>query len=61
MPTHIFGQMPFEQLFAEPYATMPVGNGPFKTSQYVDGQYMEMVVNEAFYAGRPYLDNFVVR
>lgn len=61
MPSHIFGQMPFEQLFAEPYATMPVGNGPFKASQYVDGQYMEMVANEDFYAGRPYLDKFVVR
>ena len=43
------------------YATMPVGNGPFKASQYVDGQYMEMVANEDFYAGRPYLDKFVVR
>ena len=61
MPMHIFGQMPFEQLFAEPYATMPVGNGPFKASQYVDGQYMEMVANEDFYAGRPYLDKFIVR
>ena len=53
MPQHIFGEMPFDQIFAEPYATMPVGNGPFKAVKYVDGQYMEMAANEDFYLGRP--------
>jgi ABC-type transport system substrate-binding protein len=48
MPVHIFGEMPFDQLFAEPYATKPVGNGPFKALNYVDGQYMEMEANEDF-------------
>lgn len=61
MPVHIFGQMPFEQLFDEPYATMPVGNGPFKAVKYVDGQYMEFAPNEDFYLGRPYVEKFVVR
>ena len=61
MPSHIFRDMPFEQLFAEPYATKPVGNGPFKALTYVDGQYMEMEANPDFYAGRPYLDKFIVR
>jgi peptide/nickel transport system substrate-binding protein len=61
MPVHIFGEMPFDQLFAEPYATKPVGNGPFKALNYVDGQYMEMEANEDFYLGRPLLDKFIVR
>ncbi|MGH2559279.1 MAG: ABC transporter substrate-binding protein, partial [Thermomicrobiales bacterium] len=61
MPKHIFGEMPFEELFAEPYATMPVGNGPFKAVQYVDGQYMEMAANEDFYLGRPNVDKYIVR
>ena len=61
MPKHIFGEMPFEQLFDEPYATMPVGNGPFKAVQYVDGQYMEMAANEDFYLGRPLVDTYIVR
>jgi peptide/nickel transport system substrate-binding protein len=61
MPKHIFGEMPFEQLFDEPYATMPVGNGPFKASNFVDGQYMELVANEDFYLGRPLLDKYIVR
>ena len=61
MPKHIFGDMPFEQLFDEPYATMPVGNGPFKAVNYVPEQYMEMEANEDFYLGRPYLDKYIVR
>jgi len=61
MPVHIFGDTPFDQLFDEPYATMPIGNGPFKAVSYVEEQYMEMEANEDFYAGRPYLDKFIVR
>lgn len=61
MPKHIFGEMPFEQLFDEPYATMPVGNGPFKAVRYVDGQYMEFAANEDFYLGRPNVDTYIVR
>jgi peptide/nickel transport system substrate-binding protein len=61
MPKHIFGEMPFEQLFNEPYATMPVGNGPFKAVSYVDGQYMEFAANEDFYLGRPHVDKYIVR
>lgn len=61
MPKHIFGAMPLEKIFDEPYATMPVGNGPFKAVKYVDGQYMEMDANPDFYLGRPNVDKFIVR
>ncbi len=61
MPKHIFGDKPFEELFAEPYATMPIGNGPFKAANFVDGQYMEMDANPDFYLGKPLLDKFIVR
>jgi peptide/nickel transport system substrate-binding protein len=40
---------------------MPIGNGPFKATKYVDGQYMEMEANADFYLGRPNVDKFVVR
>jgi peptide/nickel transport system substrate-binding protein len=61
MPRHIFAEMPLDQLYAEPYATMPVGNGPFKAVKFVDGQYMEFAANEDFYLGRPHVDSYVVR
>ncbi len=61
MPKHILGELPLEAIFAEPYATMPIGNGPFKAVQYVEGQYMELAANEDFYLGRPYVDRLIVR
>lgn len=61
MPKHIFGEMPLANLFDEPYATMPIGNGPFKAAKFVDGQYMEFDANPDFYAGKPHLDKFIVR
>jgi peptide/nickel transport system substrate-binding protein len=53
--------MPFEEIWAEPYALNPVGNGPFKWSNYVEGQYAELVANEDFFLGRPLLDKIIVR
>jgi peptide/nickel transport system substrate-binding protein len=61
MPAHIFGAMPFDQLFAEPYATAPIGNGPFKATRFIDGQYIELEANPDFYLGRPLLDKYIVR
>lgn len=61
MPVHIYGEMPFDQLFRGEHATLPVGNGPFKPVNYVDGQYMEFEAFEDFYLGRPLLDKFIVR
>lgn len=60
-PVHIFGETPFEELFNEPYATVPIGNGPFKVTNFVDGQYIEMEAFEDFYLGRPLLDKYIIR
>jgi peptide/nickel transport system substrate-binding protein len=60
-PKHLYGDMPFEELWSPPHSLAPVGNGPFKLSNYVDGQYAEMVANEDFFLGRPLLDKLVIR
>jgi peptide/nickel transport system substrate-binding protein len=61
MPVHLLANLPLEQVFGEPYATMPVGNGPYKAVKFVDGQYMELEANDDFYLGRPHVDNWIVR
>jgi peptide/nickel transport system substrate-binding protein len=61
MPKHILGAMPLDKIFDEPYATKPIGNGPFKAVRFVDGQYMEMEANSDFYLGRPNVDKYIVR
>jgi peptide/nickel transport system substrate-binding protein len=60
-PVHIFGQTPFEELWTGPEMTMPIGNGPFKVTNFVEGQYIEMTANEDFYLGRPLLDKYIIR
>jgi peptide/nickel transport system substrate-binding protein len=62
IPQHIYGAIPLDKIFDDPELnTMPVGNGPFKVSNFVDGQYIEMVANDDFYLGRPILDTYVIR
>jgi len=61
MPTHLLASIPLEQIYGEPYATMPIGNGPFKAVKFVDGQYMELAANDDFYLGRPHIDSLIAR
>jgi peptide/nickel transport system substrate-binding protein len=39
----------------------PIGNGPFKMRNAVPGQYFELVANEDYFKGRPYLDGITFR
>src|SRR5690606_28301362 len=39
----------------------PIGNGPFKMQTAVPGQYFELVANEDYFKGRPYLDGITFR
>ena len=39
----------------------PIGNGPFKMQQAVPGQFFELVANEDYFKGRPYLDGITFR
>lgn len=61
MPAHILASLPLDQVYAEPNATTPVGNGPFKAVQFVDGQYLELAANDDFYLGRPPIDSLIFR
>ena len=38
-----------------------IGTGPFQVNSSLDGQEVEMVANEAYYAGRPQIDKIVLR
>jgi peptide/nickel transport system substrate-binding protein len=39
----------------------PIGTGPFKMQEAVPGQYFELVANEDYFKGRPYLDGITFR
>jgi peptide/nickel transport system substrate-binding protein len=65
VPRHILGDVPPAQLKGHPYSHRnPVGNGPFRFVNRVDGQSWTFEANPDYPAelgGRPYLDRLVYR
>jgi peptide/nickel transport system substrate-binding protein len=59
MPNHILGEVPADQLRGHPFWENRVGTGPFKWSQYVPDQFIEVVRNEDYYEGAPRLDRII--
>ncbi|MBV9322981.1 MAG: ABC transporter substrate-binding protein [Chloroflexi bacterium] len=56
--------IPIDQITKSPYWTTPgqaVGTGPFKITNYVDGQFMELSRYDGYWRGRPVLDKIVRR
>jgi len=56
--------IPIDQITKSPYWTTPgqaVGTGPFKITNYVDGQFMELSRYDGYWRGKPVLDKIVRR
>jgi peptide/nickel transport system substrate-binding protein len=56
--------IPLDQITKSPYWITPgmaVGTGPFKITNYVDGQFMELSRNDGYWRGKPVLDKIVRR
>lgn len=41
------------------FLTAPVGSGPFKFGSFSQGSHLEVVANEDYFGGRPYLDQII--
>ena len=39
----------------------PIGSGPFKFAEWVQGQYIRLIANDNYFRGRPYLDELVYK
>lgn len=50
-----------KDLAKDPFNTKPVGNGPFKLTEWRKGEFMTLEANTAFYTGRPKLDKFIIK
>ncbi|WP_231689641.1 peptide-binding protein [Bacillus sp. FJAT-27245] len=62
LPEHILGNVPMKELATHEFNTKkPIGTGPFKFSEWKDGQYIKLDAFEDYYDGRPYLDSFVFK
>lgn len=56
LPKHIF-----EKVGADKFGSQPVGNGPYKVKEFVPGLFLTLTSNEAYYRGRPPLDEIQIR
>lgn len=59
VPAHLLRDIPAAQLRTAAFARAPVGSGPFAFSRWNAGQAVELVANETYHRGRPYLDRVV--
>lgn len=60
-PAHILGGVDPTQIRTHPFNRDPLGCGPFRLRRWVSQQLVELVPNEKFYLGRPYLDRVIFR
>jgi len=56
VPKHVF-----EKLGGDNFGLKPVGNGPYKVKEFIPGSYLLLTDNEAYYRGRPPLDEIDIR
>jgi ABC-type transport system substrate-binding protein len=61
-PKHLLEGIAYKDLLTSEYAkTKPIGSGPFKLGEFVPDQYYILEAYEDYYAGRPYLDQIIMR
>ncbi|QED47230.1 peptide-binding protein [Cytobacillus dafuensis] len=58
LPEHILKDVPIAEMGEHEFNTKnPIGSGPFKFSEWKDGEYVKVVANDDYFDGRPYLDS----
>lgn len=61
IPKHVFDGKTAEEINDPELWSTPMGSGPFKYADKIDGERMEFTQNEAYYKGAPKIDKLVVR
>ncbi|MBD5603882.1 MAG: peptide ABC transporter substrate-binding protein [Candidatus Eremiobacteraeota bacterium] len=59
VPQHLLASL--HDINAIPFNSNPVGTGPFKISEWVRGDHLTLVANDAYFLGKPKLRRIVVR
>jgi peptide/nickel transport system substrate-binding protein len=60
-PKHVFEGTPIADLVAHPAMTAPIGAGPYKLTDYVEGQFTVLEAYDDFHRGRPNVDRITVK
>jgi peptide/nickel transport system substrate-binding protein len=59
LPAHLLAKL--HDINAIPFNAKPVGTGPFKIAEWVRGDHLTLVRNDAYFLGKPKLERIVVR
>jgi len=61
LPAHLLDTIPADRLERSAFVTNPVGNGPYRWSRSVAGQFVELTANRDFFLGRPAIQRVIIR
>jgi len=61
VPKHILRDVPPAEIRSHPFGRQPLASGPFQLKRWVSRQYIELVPNERYFGGRPYLDRVIFK
>lgn len=61
IPKHVFENVPIREVRTHNFGRHPLGNGPFVVNRWESNQFIELVANENYYGGRPYLDKVIFK
>lgn len=61
LPAHLLEGQPLEKMDEAEFGSAPVGNGPFKLVRWERGRRVDLVANDSYCFGRPYLDRITFR
>jgi peptide/nickel transport system substrate-binding protein len=61
LPKHIFENVSRSSLLTYEFEKNPISSGPFLLKEWKNKQYIELVPNESYFEGRPYLDKVIFK
>ncbi len=61
LPKHILEKVDRKALRSDPFGRTPLSSGPFVMKEWKNQQYIELVANEHYFGGRPYLDRVIFK
>lgn len=61
LPAHLLARIPPDRLADSPFVQAPVGDGPYRWSRRVPGEFLELVANERFFLGTPAIRRVIFR
>jgi peptide/nickel transport system substrate-binding protein len=61
IPAHLLASLAPDEVARSPFATRPIGSGPYRLVRNVAGQFIELAANDDFFLGKPKISRVIIR